>query len=458
MKLVLKFGGTSLASTKDIIGVAKTIVSFSKDNDIVVVCSAVDGVTDDLILISRMIEQRKKDAAAKVLDELIKKHRKLAMQTIKNSEIEAPLMEKLNADVSELQELVRGLTLLKEVSARSLDYLISFGERLSDDLVSFALQDLKKKSTALNGKEVGIVTDSNFGESRPLMDTTKIRISKTLGSLLSKKIIPVVGGFAGADQHGNITTFGRGGSDYTATIIASCINADEVWLMSDVDGLMTADPKMVKNAKLLKEVSYAEAIEMAQFGAKQIHPKTFEPLLSKKIPMRIRSTFDVKNEGTLVTPSPSTATKKTVKCVSALRNIGLMDLSGGILFAAPGSAAKIFTILAEKNINVLMVSSNPSEASISIIVKKPDLAKAVNALEMNLLGKMVKKIEATQNASIIAVIGSGMKGTVGVAAKVFSAAQKRNVNVMMIAQGSSELNLAFVVKDSDCKSVYSVTA
>jgi len=305
----------------------------------------------------------------------------------------------------------------------------------------------------LNGKEVGIVTDSNFGESRPLMDTTRIRISKTLGSLLSKKIIPVVGGFAGADQHGNITTFGRGGSDYTATIIASCINADEVWLMSDVDGLMTADPKLVKNAKLLKEVSYSEAIEMAQFGAKQIHPKTFEPLLSKKIPMRVRSTFDVKNNGTLVTPSPSTATKKTVKCVSALRNIGLMDLSGGILFAAPGSAAKIFTILAEKNINVLMVSSNPSEASISIIVKKPDLAKAVNALEMNLLGKMVKKIETTPNASIIAVIGSGMKGTVGVAAKVFSAAQKRNVNVMMIAQGSSELNLAFVVKDSECKSV-----
>ena len=430
---MLKFGGTSLASPKDIKDVAKTIASFSKDNQIVVVCSAVDGVTDDLILISKMIEQKKKKDVAKTLDELIKKHRKLAMQTIKNSEIEAPLMEKLNADVSELQELVRGLTLLKEVSARSLDYLISFGERLSDDLVSFALQDIKKKSTALNGKEVGIVTDSNFGESRPLMDTTRIRISKTLGSLLSKKIIPVVGGFAGADQHGNITTFGRGGSDYTATIIASCINADEVWLMSDVDGLMTADPKLVKNAKLLKEVSYSEAIEMAQFGAKQIHPKTFEPLLSKKIPMRIRSTFDIKNNGTLVTPSPSAATKKTVKCVSALRNIGLMDLSGGILFAAPGSAAKIFTILAEKNINVLMVSSNPSEASISIIVKKPDLVKAVNALEMNLLGKMVKKIEVAPNASIIAVIGSGMKGTVGVASKVFSAAQKRNVNVMMLS-------------------------
>ena len=453
MKLVLKYGGTSLSSPSDIRNVAKNVASLAKNNEIVVVCSAIDGVTNDLIRISTMIEQRNKNDTTKTLDNVIKKHKQFANQTIKSSTIKKQLLEKLNIDVLELQELVRGLTLLKEVSTRSLDYLISFGERLSDDLVSFSLQDLKNKSTALNGKEVGIVTDSNFGESRPLMDTTRIRISKTLGSLLSKKIIPVVGGFAGADQHGNITTFGRGGSDYTATIIASCINADEIWLMSDVEGLMTADPKLVKNARLLNEVSYAEAIEMAQFGAKQIHPRTFEPILSKKIPMRIRSTFDIKNTGTIVTASPSARTKRTVKCVSAIRNIGLIDLSGGITFAAPGTAAKIFTTLAEKNVNVLMVSSNPSESSLSLIVKKSDLEKAVTSLEMNLLGKTVKKIDATPSVSIVAVIGSGMRGTVGVASKVFSAAHKVNANVMMIAQGSSELNLAFVVKDSDCKSV-----
>jgi aspartate kinase len=453
LKLVLKYGGTSLSSPSDIRNVAKNVASLAKNNEIVVVCSAIDGVTDDLIRISTMIVQRNKNDTTKTLDNVIKKHKQFANQTIKSSTIKKQLLEKLNIDVLELQELVRGLTLLKEVSTRSLDYLISFGERLSDDLVSFSLQDLKNKSTALNGKEVGIVTDSNFGESRPLMDTTRIRISKTLGSLLSKKIIPVVGGFAGADQHGNITTFGRGGSDYTATIIASCINADEIWLMSDVEGLMTADPKLVKNARLLNEVSYAEAIEMAQFGAKQIHPRTFEPILSKKIPMRIRSTFDTKNTGTIVTASPSARTKRTVKCVSAIRNIGLIDLSGGITFAAPGTAAKIFTTLAEKNVNVLMVSSNPSESSLSLIVKKSDLEKAVTSLEMNLLGKTVKKIDATPSVSIVAVIGSGMRGTVGVASKVFSAVHKVNANVMMIAQGSSELNLAFVVKDSDCKSV-----
>ena len=453
MKLVLKFGGTSLSSVKDIQNVAKTVGDLSNDNKIVVVCSAVDGTTDELIQISEYIKKENKKDANRILARISQKHKQFTTHLVTDPKIQKSLLNKMKSDLTELEELVHGLLLLGEVTARSFDYLISFGEKLSINLVSFSLQQITKKSIPLSGKQAGIVTDSNFGESRPLMDTTRIRLSKTIQDLFNKKTIPVVGGFAGADQHGNTTTFGRGGSDYTATIIASCIDADEIWLMSDVDGLMTADPKLVKDAKLLKEVSYAEAIEMAQFGAKQIHPRTFEPIVSKKIPMRIRNTFDLKNLGTVVTASPSTKTKKTVKCTSAIRNIGLIDLTGGILFAAPGTAAKIFTLLADINVNVMMVSSNPSESSISIIVKKSDLDIAVNTLEMSLLGKTIKKINTTPNVSIIAVIGSGMSGTVGVASKVFSAVQKRNVNVIMIAQGSSELNLAFVVKDNDCKSV-----
>ncbi len=453
MKLVLKFGGTSLASVKDIQNVTNIVSELSNENEIVIVCSAVDGITDDLIHISEQIKKVNKKEANRVLAKISQKHKQFTTHIVTDSKIQKTLLDKMKSDLSELEELVHGLLLLGEVTPRSFDYLASFGEKLSINLVSFALQQLKKKSVPLSGKQAGIVTDSNFGESRPLMDTTKIRLSKTIQDLFDKNTIPVVGGFSGADQHGNTTTFGRGGSDYTATIIASCIDADEIWLMSDVDGLMTADPKLVNDAKLLKEVSYAEAVEMAQFGAKQIHPRTFEPLVSKKIPMRIRSTFDLANTGTIVTASPSAATKKTVKCASAIRNIGLVDLTGGVLFAAPGTAAKIFTLLADINVNVMMVSSNPSESSISIIVKKSDLDRAVNALEMSLLGKTVKKIVTTPNVSIIAVIGSGMSGTVGIASKVFSAVQKRNVNVIMIAQGSSELNLAFVVKDNDCKSV-----
>ena len=452
MKLVVKFGGTSLATVKDIRNVVKTIDEISKKNKIVVVCSAVDGITDELIQISSLIEKGNKKDANITLAKISQKHKQFGTYLVTNSKILKSFLNKLNSDLSELEELVHGLILLGEVTPRSYDYLISFGERLSIDLVSFSLQELQNKSVPLSGKEAGIVTDSNFGDSRPLMDTTRIRLSKTINAHLSKNTIPVIAGFAGADQNENTTTFGRGGSDYTATIIASCIDANEIWLMSDVEGMMTADPKLIKNAKLLKEVSYAEAIEMARFGAKQIHPRTFEPLLSKNIPMRIRSSFDINNQGTLIT-SPHSKSKDLVKCVSAIRKVGLLDLTGGILFAGPGAAAKIFSVLTKNNINAMMVSSNPSESSITIVVKKEDLHRAENALEINLLGTTLKKIDTIPNVAIIAVIGSGMRGKVGIASRVFLAAQKSNSNVMMIAQGSSELNLAFVVKDNDCKSV-----
>ena len=452
MKLVVKFGGTSLATVKEIKNVVKTVDKIAKKNKTVVVCSAVDGITDELIQISSFVEKGNKKDANRMLAKISQKHKQFADHLITNPKISQSLSNKLNSDLSELEELVNGLILLGEVTPRSYDYLISFGERLSIDLVSFSLQELKNKSLPLSGKEAGIVTDSNFGDSRPLMDTTKIRLSKTINEHLKKNVIPVVAGFAGADQHDHTTTFGRGGSDYTATIIASCIDADEIWLMSDVEGMMTADPKLIKNAKLLKQVSYSEAIEMARFGAKQIHPRTFEPLLSKNIPMRIRSSFDVNNQGTLVT-LPHSQSKIPVKCVAAIRKVGLLDLTGGILFAGPGAAAKIFSVLAKNNINAMMVSSNPSESSITIVVKKEDLHRAENALEIDLLGTTLKKIETIPNVAIIAVIGSGMRGKVGIASRVFLAAQKSNSNVMMIAQGSSELNLAFVVKDNDCKAV-----
>jgi len=453
LKLVVKFGGTSISTSKDIKTVAKYLQSLSKQHQIVIVCSAVSGVTDDLIQVSNYIKKGNKDDAKHLATKIISKHKKLAKESITKLQIRKKLLEKLDDDFSEFEELIHGTILLGEITPRSLDYLISFGERLSINLVSYALLDLGKKSIPLTGKQVGIVTDSNFGEARPLMDTTRIRVSKTTDSLLSKKVIPVIGGFAGADQHGHTTTLGRGGSDYTATTIASCIKADEIWLMSDVDGLMTADPKIVKDAKVLKEVSYVEAIEMALFGAKQIHPRTFEPLITKKIPMRIRNTFNTKNLGTLVTASSDTATKKTVKCVSAIRHNGLIDVRGGSMVGAPGTAAKIFSTLAKVGVNVMMISQSPSESSISIVIKKTDLDRAVNALEMNLLGKLIKKMEVTPDVAIIALIGSGMRGIVGVASRVFGAIAKKDVNVVMIAQGSSELNIAFVVKDSGCKDV-----
>ena len=449
MRLVIKYGGTSISAAKDIQTVAKHLNELSKKNKIVVVCSATSGTTDDLIEISESIKKENKSKAEQLASKITNRHKQLAKQTIKKSDIRKKLLAKFDQDFNELVALIDGMVLLGEVTPRTMDYLFSFGERLSIKLVSSAIVDSGKKSIPLTGKEVGIVTDSNFGESKPLIDTTRLRVSKTVDALFSKKTIPVVGGFVGADQHGHVTTFGRGGSDYSATIVGSCIKADEIWLMSDVDGLMTADPKIVKNAKLLKEVSYIEAIEMALFGAKQIHPRTFEPLVTKKIPMKIRSSFNIKNEGTLVSASTSPAVKNTVKCVSNVRNNGLIDVQGGSMVGTPGTAAKIFATLAKAGINVMMISQNPSESSITIVVKNTDLDKAVSALELELLGKIIKKLDITTNVAIIALIGSGMRGTVGVASKVFGAIEKNKVNVSMITQGSSELNLAFVVKNSD---------
>lgn len=452
MRLVIKYGGSSIDSPKKIRETAGFLVSRGRKDEIVAVCSATAGTTDDLIEISECIRGGEKKEAKRITAKIIRESKKLAREALDRAEARRRLLKSLEDDFLELGELVDGMALLGEVTPRSADHLLSFGERISVKIIAHAMKDRGRKTAALTGDEAGIVTDSNFGESKPLMDTTVLRVSKNVGDLFSKGILPVIGGFTGADQHGRITTFGRGGSDYTATIIGSCIKADEIWLMSDVDGLMTADPKVVKGSKMLREVSYMEAIEMALFGAKQMHPRTFEPLLSKKIPMRIRSAWKRDNAGTLVTESPGPETKKTTKCVSAICGNSLIDVRGGSMVGAPGTAAKIFSTLAGAGVNVMMISQNPSESSISMVVKKADMDRAVHALEIELLGKIIKKLDVTTNVAIVALIGSGMRGTVGVASRVFHSVAEKDINVMMIAQGSSELNLAFVVKDSDCRS------
>lgn len=450
MRLVIKFGGTSIGSSSNIIAVAKFMHETSRTNQIVGVCSAINGTTDDLIRISQII-QKQKNGAHEIITKIINRHKQIANESVKKADPRNRLLVSLENDFAELKSLVDGISLLGEMTPRSLDHLLSFGERMSIKIVSAVLSDLGKNSAPFTGKEIGIVTDSNFGEARPLMDTTRLRVSKNIDDIFGKKLTPIIGGFTGADQHGHVATFGRGGSDYTATIVGSCIKADEIWLMSDVDGLMTADPKLVKNARVLKQVSYVEAVEMTLFGAKQIHPRTFEPLLAKKIPTRIRNTFNTGHEGTLVTATPDASTKKSVKCVSTIPHNGLIDIRGGSMVGSPGTAAKIFASLAKVGINVMMISQNPSESSITIVVKKSDLDSAVHALEMELLGKIIKKLEVTSDVAIVTLIGSGMRGTVGVASKVFGAVGKNKLNIVMITQGSSELNLAFVVKDQDAK-------
>jgi aspartate kinase len=268
--------------------------------------------------------------------------------------------------------------------------------------------------------------------------------------LLSQGIVPVVTGFIGATPDGVTTTLGRGGSDYSATILGSALNADEIVIWTDVDGLMTADPKVEPRAQTIGIISYDEAVEMAYFGAKGMPPKALEPAAEAGIPVRVKNTFNPESPGTLIIREQYVKDRDIVKAIAIVRDVALITVSGAGMAGTPGVAASVFGILGQNGVNVLMISQSSSEANISFIVPRGDLQTAVNALEVGLLGKgTAKEVSSENDVCVIAVVGAGMKGTPGVAARVFKAIASQGINVRMIAQGSSELNISFVVRDYD---------
>src|ERR687887_868848 len=453
MRIVMKFGGTAINSADKVIHIANLIKSQKEKgaNEIVGVISAVRGMTEKISSIPLNVKRSDKQSVTDFLKNTRYVHLNIIDQAIKHEKLKNEARSVVTTLINELEDILIGIILLGEITPKSLDYLMSFGERLSTPVVSFALRDIGLSSEYLTGKEAGILTDSNYGEARPLIDTTRLRVIHKIEPFLKSNIIPLVTGFIGADQNGNTTTIGRGGSDYTATIIASSVNADEVWLLGDVDGLMTADPKIVNDARVIREGSFAEAMEMALFGAKYMHPRALEPVMDTKIPVQVRNAFKLEHQGTVISQSLTKRSLKTVKSISVIRHTALIDLSGEGMVGAPGTAAKIFDVLARNRVNIMMISQSPSESSISMVVRKSDLYKAMTTLELNLLGKVIKQVNINDDVAVIAVVGSGMRGIKGVAAKVFRAVAKQDVNVMMIAQGSSELNLAFVVNDNDCE-------
>jgi aspartate kinase len=261
---------------------------------------------------------------------------------------------------------------------------VSFGERLSAPIVWGAIKDQKAETQCFTGKEAGIVTDSNFGEADPLMNFTTHLIRERLGPQLEKGVIPVVTGFIAANQDGIVTTVGRGGSDYTATILGVALEVDEVWIWTDVDGIMTTDPKIVPAARMLPQLSYQEAAEMAIFGAKAMHPRALGPVSKENIPVRIRNTQQPQNTGTLITKEPIQTKTKSVKAVAMIKDVAMLNVYGAAMVGAPGSYAKVFDVLGKNNINVMMISTAASEANISMIIKRGLLGRAISNLEIAL--------------------------------------------------------------------------
>lgn len=439
MKLVMKFGGTSMAGAEKISHSASLALAQSKEHRVVAVVSAMDGVTEELLELADAAAAGNKAAMFAVMGSLRKEHEEAAKAL--------GCLAAIDGMLAKLETLSGGILALGELTPRSKDAVVAYGERLSTVLMGAAMG-----CPALDGAEAGIVTNDHFTSADPLMDLSLFQVQRKLDPMVAPGKPVVVSGFIAATQHGVTSTLGRGGSDYTATILGAAIKADEIWIWSDVDGMMTADPRLAPDARLLESITFAEAVEMGKFGAKSMHPRALEPAAEHRIPVRMRNTFKPELPGTLI-GAASSPSASAVRSVPVLKNMAIITVGGASMIGRPGTAAAIFDALAEARINVHMICQSVSEAGISIAVGGAQAATARTALERALVAtlgeKAARAIDVQSGVSILAVVGAGMKGTPGIAARLFSAVAAKKINVIAIAQGSSELSIAFAVADKD---------
>lgn len=440
-----------MATGENIRHVANLVMKSVKEGcRVAVVVSALDGVTDKLFEAAETVQKGNEGYVKKFKQELLDRHLSAASKAIKNKQVRKEVEQIIEKTIDELEKVLTGISYVGELTPKSKDYVLSFGERLSAPIVWGTLQDLKLETQWFTGKEAGIVTDAYFGSASPLMNVTMHQLKERIAPLLEKNVVPVVTGYIAATQEGIVTTLGRGGSDYTATLLGAALAVDEVWIWTDVDGIMTADPKIIPTARLLPELSYQEAAEMAIFGAKAMHPRALEPIIKEKIPARIRNVFNPENPGTLISSKQVTDQADAVKAVALIKDVAMINVSGAAMVGAPGSYAKVLDILGKNDVNVMMISTAVSEANMSLVIRRGMLGRALSTLEIALLGRgLVNEVTAEDDVCVVAAMGANMKGTLGVASRLFTAVAHAGVNIRMIAQGSSELNISFVVKEKD---------
>lgn len=454
--IVMKFGGTSVGSPQRYKDVAKLIGGF-KDKKPVVVVSAMSGTTDWLLNTARAVAEGGRhtpDAptAERLMAEFHSRYQKVVDETITSPELRSRTFSAIAAQLHYLLRLLTGIEMLGELSPRSLDAVAAFGEKLSSRLAAAALEDAGFKSEAISTEEL-IVTDAAFNRAVPMMDLTTAKCRARLLPLLEKDVIPVITGFIGATEDGITTTLGRGGSDYSASIIGAALESEEIWIWTDVDGVMSADPRLVPSARSLRRISYAEAGELSHFGAKVIHPLTVLPAVEKGIPLYIKNTFNPDFPGTRIDGADPAG--GLVKAVASTKDLTLVAVAGSSVLAVPGIAARVFARVSDQKVNVYMISHASSGHDLCFVVEKRSARGLVEALQkefqLELARKEIESISADSAVTIIAVIGAGMRGTPGVAGRLFSTLGLKGINVIAIAQGSSELNISLIVAAGDEK-------
>lgn len=444
---VMKFGGTSVGNGDRIRNVAKIVVNkTNEDNDVVVVTSAMTQVTNSLVEISaQALDVRDIAKINNFIEDLRRKHEIAIEQAIENHEIRVEVSKTIESSINELEKVLVGVSYLGELTPKSKDFILSFGERLSAPILSGAIRDMGKHSLYLAGRDAGIITDDNFTCAKVL----RLEVSEKIKPLLKDGFIPIVTGFVAGTEEGHITTLGRGGSDYSAALVGLGLTADMVEIWTDVSGVLSADPRMVENVKQIPKMSYIEAMELAYFGAKVLHPRTMEPVMEKKIPLRIKNTFEPENEGTLITDSSETS-NGIIKAITTIKDVILINIFGGGMVGVSGTAARIFNVLGKSNANVILITQGSSETNISIVIYDGELEakKCVRELRDE-FGEchLIKDITFDKEVCVVSVVGSGMKGAKGNAGKLFEAVSESGANIKMIAQGSSETNISFVINE-----------
>lgn len=448
--LVMKFGGTSVGDAAAIRQTVNILASHSKSGPVVGIVSAMSGITNTLLATADAAAIGDSETVETSRAVILAPHRAAILELLPAGERRRATEAALVTLVDEAARLLYSIYVLRELSPRAKDRLVSFGERLSSIVVAAALSELGVDAEAVPADRL-IVTDSKFGSAAPLLDQTRLKTRDTLLPLFDRGVLPVVTGFFGADVHGITTTLGRGGSDYSASILASALAASEVWIWTDVDGVLTADPRLVPGARTLDAISYDEATELAYFGAKVIHPKTMHPAAEAGIPIWIKNTFSPEAQGTRI--GLESADTPVAKAIASISGLAAVTVEGRGQIGVSDVTARIFTSVGRTGANVFMISQASSQHSVTFLVQNSEAAMVRDALLAEFAGDIssdrVLSITADTELAIIAVVGAGMRGTPGVAGRVFSTMGEHGINIVTIAQGSSELNISFAIPDAD---------
>lgn len=451
---VLKFGGTSVANAGNIKKVIEIVKQSSQNERTIVVVSALGGVTDLLLNAASMAENGNEDYKEK-LTEFEQRHLEAVKQLIPVAQ-QSQLLSLVKKSCNELEDICNGIFLLGELTARSRDRISSYGEWISSQIIAAAFNANNVAAAWKDSREL-IVTNSVFTAAEVDFKETESKIKGYYNSQSASIII--VPGFIAIDKNGITTTLGRGGSDYTAAIIASALFAKKLEIWTDVSGMMTADPRLTNNARIIPNISYQEAMELSHFGAKVIYPPTIQPVMNKAIPVWIKNTFAPEDVGTLI-ESKSSSNGNIVRGISSINNIALISLEGSGMIGIPGFSKRLFEALSNEKINVILITQSSSEHSICVGIDAKDAGKAKLAIDATFSNEIalqkVEPLKVEADLSIIALVGENMKNHTGISGRMFSAMGRNGVNIRAIAQGSSEKNISAVISTRNVKKAINV--